>query len=240
MTAHPEAAHRDLVVLVADKNMEAVMAGLLGRPQSLNIRAISFDVFVHPRRDPGCVAGADDFLRPFGDLYHRALVLFDHEGCGREAVPAETLANEVRERLEKAGWPDRAEVVIVAPELEAWAWTDSPHVARSLGWTAGTPALRAWLVEHGYWQRDAAKPRQPKAALEAALHQVRKPRSSAIYGDLARSVSLQGHTEPAFLRLTQALQRWFGEPATHNSQPANSQLAIRNPQPGTRNPEPVT
>lgn len=69
MNALPEAARRDLVVLVADKNIEAVIVGLLGRPQSLGIRAISFDVFVHPRRDPGCLTGADDFLRSFyGDL----------------------------------------------------------------------------------------------------------------------------------------------------------------------------
>lgn len=216
----PEVARKDLIVLVADKNMEAVMVELLGRPQSFGIRPISFDVFVHPRRDPGCLTGADDFLRPFRNDYRHALVLFDHEGCGREAVAAEALANEEQERLEKAGWPARAEVVVIAPELEAWAWTDSPQVAHGLGWTAGTPALRAWLVEHGYWQRDEAKPRLPKAAFEAALRQVRKPRSSAIYGDLARSVSLTGHTEPAFLRLTQALQRWFGRPATRNPQPA--------------------
>ncbi len=64
--------------------------------------------------------------------------------------------------------------------------------------------------------------------------EVYKPRSSAIYRELARSVSLKGHTEPAFLRLTAALQRWFGEPATRNPQPAT-----RNPQPVTRNPQPT-
>lgn len=234
MSGMPDAMRKDLVVLVADKNMEAVMAGLLGRFQSLAIRPLSFDIFVHPRRDPGCLTGADEFLRPFSSVYRYALVLFDHEGCGRESVSAEALANEVRGQLENAGWPDRAECVVVAPELEAWAWTDSPHVARGLGWTAGTPALRAWLVEHGYWQRDEAKPRQPKAAFEAALRQVRKPRSSAIYGDLARSVSLTGHTEPAFLRLIQALQRWFGQSATHNPQPGT-----HNPQPVTRNSQPM-
>jgi hypothetical protein len=218
MSGTPEAARKDLIVLVADKNMEVVLSGLLGRSQSLGIRAISFDIFVHPRRDPGCLTGAGDFLRPFSGAYRYALVLFDHEGCGRESSSPGTLAVEVKARLEDVGWPGRAEVVVLAPELEVWAWTDSPHVARSLGWTDETPALRAWLAEHGHWQPDEAKPRQPKAAFEAALRQVRKPRSSAIYGDLARSVSLKGHTEPAFLRLTQALQRWFGEPVTRNPQ----------------------
>jgi len=210
MTGAPDLARKDLIVLVADKNMEAVVTGLLGRPQSLGMRPITFDVFVHPRRDPGCLTGADDFLRPFCGAYRYALVLFDHEGCGRESVPAEALADEVKTRLESVGWTDRAEVVVLAPELEVWAWTDSPHVAHALGWAGQMPSLRAWLVEHGYWQPDEAKPRRPKAAFEAVLRQVRKPRSSAIYGDLARSVSLKGHTEPAFLRLTQALQKWFG------------------------------
>ncbi|MGC8794699.1 MAG: methylation-associated defense system protein MAD4 [Bryobacteraceae bacterium] len=216
MTRAAAATRKDLILLVADKNMEAVMAGLLDRPQSLGIRSISFDIFVHPRRDPGCLTSADDFLRPFSSAYRYALVLFDHEGCGRESTPAETLADEVKTRLENAGWPGRTEVVVLAPELEVWAWTDSPHVARSLGWTDRTPPLREWLADRGYWPPEETKPAQPKAALEAALREVRKPRSSAIYGDLARSVSLKGHTEPAFLRLIHALQRWFSEPATRN------------------------
>ncbi len=211
MNATPEPVRKDLVVLVADKNMEAVMVGLLGRPQSLSIHPISFDVFVHPRRDPGCLTGADDFLRPFSSAYHHALVLFDHEGCGRELVSPEALAVEVKARLEGTGWTDRAEAVVFAPELEIWAWTDSPHVPRCIGWADRVSPLREWLAEAGYWQPDETKPRQPKAAFEAALREVRKPRSSAIYGDLARSVSLKGHTEPAFLRLTQALQKWFTE-----------------------------
>jgi hypothetical protein len=211
MNATPEPGRKELVVLVADKNMEAVMAGLLGRPQSLSIRAISCDVFVHPRRDPGCLTGADDFLRPFSGAYRYALVLFDHEGCGRESNSPEALAAEVKARLEGAGWADRAEAVVLAPELEVWAWTDSPHVPRCLGWADRVPPLREWLAKTGYWQPDQTKPRQPKPAFEAALREVCKPRSSAIYGDLARSVSLKGHTEPAFLRLTQALQKWFGE-----------------------------
>lgn len=220
MNTLPGPMRKDLVSLVADKNMEAVIWGLLERPQALNIHPITFDIFVHPRRDPGCLTGADDFLRPFSDTYRRALVLFDHEGCGRESVPAETLADEVRARLANTGWSDRAEVVVLAPELEVWVWSDSPHVARCLGWADRIPPLRDWLAERGYWQADVPKPRQPKTTLEAALREVYKPRSSSIYSELARSVSLKGHTEPAFLHLIQALQKWFGEPATRNSEPA--------------------
>ena len=208
--------HKDLVILVADRNMEAVVSGLLERPQALNIHPITFDIFVHPRRDPGCLTGADDFLRPFSNVYRYALVLFDHAGCGREQSSPESLADEVKGRLERVGWAERAEAVVLAPELEIWAWTSSPHVPRCLGWADRMPPLRDWLARTGYWQVDEAKPRQPKNAFEAALREVRKPRSSAIYGDLARSVSLAGHIEPAFFRLTQTLQKWFGEPVTRN------------------------
>jgi hypothetical protein len=44
----------ELICLVADKNMEAVMQGHFTRPQALGIRAIQHEVVVHPRRDPGC------------------------------------------------------------------------------------------------------------------------------------------------------------------------------------------
>ena len=58
-----------------------------------------------------------------------------------------------------------------------------------------------------------AKPADPKEATEAALCQVRKPRSSAIYLELAEKVSLQGHSDLAFLRSTRALWKWFALPA---------------------------
>ena len=59
----------DLAVLVADKNTEAA---LLARPQALGIRPITAKIFVHPRRDPGCVNEAHLFLRPFVQEYRHA------------------------------------------------------------------------------------------------------------------------------------------------------------------------
>lgn len=211
MSPLPEPVRKDLVALVADKNIEAVMTGLLTRTQALGIRPITFDIFVHPRRDPGCLAGAHDFLRPLGHAYHHALVLFDHEGCGREQIAPSVLADEVKEHVEAAGWAGRADAIVLAPELEVWVWSDSPHVPRCLGWADREPPLREWLAQCEHWPPGKIKPDQPKVALEAALRDVRKPRSSAIYGELARSVSLRGHTEPAFLRLVQVLQGWFSE-----------------------------
>lgn len=200
---------KDLVVLVADKNMEQAVTGLLSRPQSLKVRPLDYDAFVHPRRDPGCLNDAHEFLRFQAKSYRHALVMFDWEGCGRDNLGAEALAEEVKERLAANGWQDRADAVVLDPELEVWVWSASPHVVDCLGWAHRQPTLRDWLAETNHWPADRPKPPRPKEAMEAALRQVRKPRSSAIYLELAQSVSLQSHTEPAFLRFTNLLQRWF-------------------------------
>jgi hypothetical protein len=54
------------------------------------------------------------------------------------------------------------------------------------------------------------KPFDPKLAVEQVLRQAGKPRSSAIYEQLARRVSLQRCTDPAFVKFTTVLQKWFG------------------------------
>lgn len=199
---------KDLIVLVADKDMELTVLGLLSRPQSLGICAIQADVFVHPRRDPGCLLEAHAFLQPYSTYYRCALVMFDYEGCGREKDAPQTLAGEVKTRLRQTGWA-AAEVVVLVPELEVWVWSASPHVADCLGWTTHRPALRAWLAEQQLWPCDKPKPPEPRVALERALREVGKPRSSGIYWALAKSVSLQGHQEPAFRSLVQCLREWF-------------------------------
>lgn len=199
----------DLAVLVADKNTEAALSALLARPQALGIRSIAASIFVHPRRDPGCVNEAHLFLRPFVQEYRHALVVLDHEGSGREELSAPELAAAIGERLEASGWRERGQVIVIAPELEVWVWSPSPHVAQCIGWGDREPGLRDWLADTGHWPTDQAKPHRPKEALEAALREIRRPRSSALYSDLAARVSLRGHDEPAFVALTAALQRWF-------------------------------
>lgn len=144
-------------------------------------------------------------------MFQRTLVMFDHAGCGREHTPASELAGEIRGRLESNGWSGRAEVIVLAPELEVWVWSNSPHVEVCLGWANQQPPLSTWLREKGRWPENAPKPPHPKEALVAALYQVRKPRSAAIYGQLARQVSLHGHTEPSFVRFVTTLQRWFAQ-----------------------------
>src|SRR6266542_2862642 len=112
---------KDLVCLAADKNIEAAVRGLLARPEALDIRDVTYDVFVHPRRDPGCYHEAHVFLRAFRRDYAHALVVFDRAWEGAPAQEAALLEGAVRERL---GTDDWADVVVIDPELEVWVWSD--------------------------------------------------------------------------------------------------------------------
>jgi hypothetical protein len=199
---------KDLIVLVADKDMESALKGLLARNLALGIREISFDIFVHPYKDPGCVNTADQFVRSFINQYRFALIMFDREGCGR-FVGRENLEADVEQRLIRVGWENRSAAVVLDPELEVWIWTRSYHVAEALGWNNQRPSLRSWLINQNYLGETQNKPLRPKEAMEAALRNVKKPRSASIYLQLAQNVSLQGHEEPAFVKLQTTLQTWF-------------------------------
>ena len=56
---------KDLVVLVADHNIEQALIGLFTRPEALGIRSIDVDISVHPQHDPGCATRGVEFLSNF-------------------------------------------------------------------------------------------------------------------------------------------------------------------------------
>ncbi|MBN2291082.1 MAG: hypothetical protein JXM70_01580 [Pirellulales bacterium] len=203
---------QDLVVLAADKNIEFAVRGIISRNQSLQIREIEVTFLRHPRKDPGCLKDPLSYLQFYCESHRYALVLLDHEGSGAEEKKREAIETQIEALLNKNGWNDRAAAIVIEPELEAWVWSDSPHVEEKLGWANSSKKLRDWLRENTtFWPADQAKPVRPKEAVEKALREVRKPRSSAIYQDLAKTVSLTGCSDPAFAKLTGKLREWFGE-----------------------------
>jgi hypothetical protein len=202
-----EGAKRDLVVLVADKNMEAALRGILARHESIGCRPFSHQVFSHPHRDPGCLAESHTFLGVLRHQYSHALVVFDREGCGNSASAAD-IAKQVEHGLRETGWTNRSAAIVIDPELEAWVWSPSPHVSTTLGWT-GVGSLRDWLAAKNAWPAESAKPPRPKESLEAVLRHTRRVRSSSVYRDLAERVSLAACIDPAFARLKLVLRSWF-------------------------------
>jgi len=177
MTGH----RKDIVILVADRDIESSLKGILSRTESLGIRRISFDIFIHRRRDPGCLTGGSEYLRTFVQLYNHAL-----------------------------GWGSRADVIIIEPELESWVWSASPEVANSIGWHGRAGELKPWLSAKGFWADDTPKPSHPKEAMEAAMREVQLTRSAAVYKRIAEKVSLNQCSDPSFLRLKKLLREWYG------------------------------
>lgn len=200
---------KDLVCLVADKNIEQSILALLHRSRALRIRQVTHEVLVHPEHDPGCLLRSPEFLRSFANRFAHALVLFDREGCGRDEDSRTKIEQDLEERLSRAGWEERAVAIVLDPELEAWVWSDSPHVAAALGWTGRVPDLRSWLRDHDLLDSESPKPGQPKKAVEQALRIARKPRSSALYRQLAREVGLARCVDPSFSKLKETLRHWF-------------------------------
>jgi hypothetical protein len=200
---------QDLVIVVADKNMEAAMRGILSRNHSLGIREVSYKILPHMHRDSGCRLGGHSLLKSFITRCTYAIVMFDREGCGRENLMREELETLVENNLADSGWADRSIALVLDPELEAWVWKDSRHVEVALGWDGKQPNLYTWLHDHGYINDEVQIPQRPKEAMEAVLKVVHKPRSSSTYLKLAQTVGLRHCNNPTFLKLKATLQQWF-------------------------------
>lgn len=202
----------NLIILVADRNTQFLMQGLLLRHQSFGIKDLTTSIehiFVHFQRDAGCYNQCSEFLRPYTNDYKHALVIFDHEGSGQEGKSREFIENELEQKLSLSGWENRAKVILLEPEIESWVWSDSPHVEKILGWEGKTPNLGRWLQMQGFFENDEIKPNRPKEAVEEAMRKVKKPRSSSIYQQIAEKVSFRNCADESFLKLKGALQEWF-------------------------------
>ena len=200
----------DLVCVVADRSIEAVIEAVLRRYEALGIRPIEFETLVHPERDPGCFHEPAKLLGGYTDRANHALVVLDRawEGApARDASELERLLEAALARISLAEW---AKAVVIEPELEAWVFSDSPHVATTLGWKGSTDALRSALEAEGLWERDRAKPEDPKRAMDWVLRRAGLPRSSSLFRTLASQVSLQRCEDRSFLRLVKLLCGWFG------------------------------
>lgn len=212
---------RDIVFLVADKNMEEVFSAFLSRDKfhhSLGCDEFKFDagldIHRHPRKDPGVYNEADAFLETYRDSHYCAVVVLDSEWEGSPG------AEKIRTKLEadlKDRW-ERFAVIVIDPELEQWVWISRkgadnahevhPHVVSCLKYAKDKP-LHQWLRENDNWDEERVKPKRPKDAVEQILKQSRTPRSSAIYRNIVERVSVNGCQDIAFQALVVKLQEWF-------------------------------
>jgi hypothetical protein len=200
----------DLYVLVADLDQEQAIRTLLEhRTASLGIRSARSEVKKHPQHDGGCFRQAPDLLRTLQSQAAHALVVFDREGSGAEDKTAAEIEANLERRLDDSGWDGRARAVVIDPETEIWLWSDSPHVAAALGWTAGEVDLRQWLTGQGHLSAGAVKPARPKEAMLAVLRQTRVKPSAAIFAEAARKVGLDRCQDRSFIRFREILRDWL-------------------------------
>lgn len=200
---------KDLIVLTADKNTEFLLTGLFSRiPRVQLTKQVHFDIYTHIHKDAGVFNTAHEFLRPFCGLYRYALVVFDHEGCGHEVLSREEIEQQIESLLFANGWPERAGVIVISPEIENWIWVNSTHIKRSITWEFAQD-IYDWLHAEGWKDPASLKPSRPKEAFEAVLYQTRTPRSSSIYREIAENASFNRCADPAFLKMIDLIQTWF-------------------------------
>jgi len=201
---------KELVVLVADGQQKAVIETLIeARYQSLFIRQLrnqqDFDVFAHPRKDPGVYGEAAQFLSIYVSEYRYALVLLDAEWEGSPG--SSVIQQKIQIALNHNGWENRSETIVIEPELEIWVWSSSSEVCNILGQT--WEQIHQIAEQRHLWTAGAEKPQRPKELMEVVLHQARKHPSAAIFNSLAKKVSLTRCQDVAFEELKQKLQEWF-------------------------------
>jgi hypothetical protein len=199
----------DLVCLAADKCIEAAVDSIFRRPEALGVRHFTFETVVHPRRDPGCFHEAGEFLAGYVDSASRALVVLDRNWEGVPPGSAAELEARIEDSVKSVGPGNWIKAVVIDPELEAWIFTDSPHVPVTLGWPGSSASMRTAMAEQGLWEPGSQKPSDPKRAVDWALFRAHKPRSSSLYRELARKVALRSCTDRAFLHLRDLLRGWF-------------------------------
>lgn len=200
---------KDLIVLTADKNTEFLLRGLLPRiPVIEKTRSFSFDIYPHIHKDAGVFNTAHEFLRPFSDQYQYTMVVFDHEGCGHEHISREEMEKKTEDLLSANGWPDRAGVLVISPEIENWVWVHRSHIERAISWDIELN-IYTWLHKKNLKDPASAKPSRPKEAFEAALFCAATPRSSSIYLELAEKASYRNCADPAFLKMLALMRNWF-------------------------------
>ncbi len=133
------------------------------------------------------------------------MVVLDQQFGGE--LPAAEVRDDIVTRLEKNGWKDRCDVIVIDPELEVWLWQDSPHVEQALAFAGGS--LRRHLEGTGAWPDDAPKPTAPKETIQALVKAQRPLKTKVVYSRIAKSVSIHGCTDPAFKLFKATIRRWF-------------------------------
>ena len=90
---------KDLALLVADKNMDFSMRGILRRPESLGIRAVDYEIRTHVHHDGGVRTTGPETLAFMHGQFRHGILMLDWEGSGTELQGAIALEKQLDSRL---------------------------------------------------------------------------------------------------------------------------------------------
>ncbi len=199
---------KDILVLTADKRAELMLKTLMDRlAKSEKIREFDFDVIAHPRRDPGVANQSVEYVRPYIKDYRFLLVLFDHEGSGKEKKAKLDLELQIEKELDNNGWQDRNACILFEPELESWLWVNKVHLHQVMDWEHQEDVYQ-WIKTKGFSFINS-KPVRPKEAFYSALKFQDIPRSPSLYVTIARQADYKNCIDPSFQKFINTIRTWI-------------------------------
>ena len=200
---------KDLIVLVADKEIKALMEGLLPKiPVKSELKPFDFEIESHLMRDNGCANEGHIYLRDRLSKFRFAMVIFDKHGSGQDSITTKSLQEKVEDLLTKNGWENRNACIVIDPELENWVWINNVNLEKAMLWNGDIP-LYDWAIQNNWISSEDSKPSDPKGALEAVLRHSKVKRTSKMYAQIGSTVSYKSCTDPAFQYLITTLKKWF-------------------------------
>lgn len=204
---------KDLLVYVADADALAFVRSILQRHQALGIRPVSFDIERHPQRDAGMVQSGAELARMKKGRYHKALLMWDHHGSGRDhkQTPVQ-VGQEIQGKLDTFTWSGNSAVAVLVPELEEWLWFCESAVVAHGGITAGE--LQQWVQERANkLGRTVAelKTLQPKELFEHVMRErLKRTISPRDFEEIGKRAGVNGLlTCDSFRSIVETLRGWF-------------------------------
>ena len=204
---------KDLLVFVADADIEAFMRAVLARPEALGIGTASFEIRRHQRHDSGMVSDGPELTRVGKGDFGKVLLILDHHGSGREhRQTAAQLAADIANRMDGVTWAGNHAVAVLEPELEQWVW--HCEAAMVTHFKVSQDQLRAWIAAFAHRAKQtaaAAKRQQPKELFEDIVKgQLKRTISPRDFEHIGRRASVPGLLAcPSFAVIAETLRAWF-------------------------------
>lgn len=206
----------DLVALFADKDAELLFERIIERGQERGcIRDVRWRSLRDPRRDAAVARDPGRSLQPFIGRGSKLLVVWDHEGSGREREAPQQVVESAVQSLVRRGAPAR-DVLCVAlvPELETVlmpAWDRLASVlVEGRGPVPSDVAIAQRLGSSSVEALSEARRLRPKEAFQALVEAAGLRWSARLFERLGGALSIPGLKGAREMeQITTCLQAWF-------------------------------